>query len=130
MDLTIDTSAVLAVLLNEPARARLLEVTRGVELRSPGSLPWEVGNACSALIKRGRLDSNSAASVLSSFHQIPIQLVSVEIEEAVRLAGDHDLYAYDANMIVCAQRHRTPLLTLDGALATIAGRVGIEVLEV
>jgi predicted nucleic acid-binding protein len=118
------------VLLNETTRTRLLEITRGSELRAPGSLPWEIGNACSALIKRGRLDADGAAVVLSSFQKVPIQLASVDMDEAMRLAAEHHLYAYDAYMIVCARRHRTPLLTLDAALARTASKVGIEVLEV
>jgi predicted nucleic acid-binding protein len=130
VDLTIDTSAVLAVVLNEPTRAKLLKITRGAELRSPGSLPWEVGNACSALVRRGRLDADTAASALQSFQRIPIQLVPVELDEAVSLAAVHGLYAYDAYMIVCALRHRTPLLTLDGAMARTAGEIGLDVLEV
>jgi predicted nucleic acid-binding protein len=130
MDLTIDTSAVLAVLLNEPTRSRLVELTRGAELRSPGSLPWEVGNACSALISRGRLDISGATSALQSFQRIPIRLVHVELEDAVRVAADHGLYAYNALMIVCARRTGTPLLTLDAALARAADEIGLHVLEV
>ena len=130
MDVTIDTSAVLAVVLNEPSRASLLDLTRGAVLRSPGSLRWEVGNACSALVKRGRLDIDQAAAAIASFQQIPIQLVAVELDEAVTLAAEHGLYAYDAYMLVCAQRHRTPLLTLDRPLAAIARELGVQVLEV
>jgi predicted nucleic acid-binding protein len=130
VDLTVDTSAVLAVVLNEPTRGRLLEATRGAELRSPASLPWEVGNACSALIKRGRLDADRAAAAIASFQQIPIQLVQVELDEAVRLAAETNLYAYDAYMLVCARRARTPLLTLDAALGRAAKKIGVQVLEV
>jgi predicted nucleic acid-binding protein len=130
VDLTIDTSAVLAVVLNEPSRATLIEITRGAELLSPGSLPWEIGNACSALVKRGRLDEEKAASAIASFQKIPIQLVAVEIEEAVRVSSENGLYAYDAYMLVCARRHRTPLLTLDRALARVAVGMGLQVLGV
>jgi predicted nucleic acid-binding protein len=130
VDLTVDTSAVLAVVLKEPSRAQLLEVTRGAELRAPGSLPWEIGNACSALVKRGRLDAKQASLAIASYQQIPIQLVPIELEESVRLASEHGIYAYDAYMLTCARRFRTPLLTLDDALARIAQKVGIHVLEV
>ena len=87
MDLTVDTSAVLAVVLNEPSRAQLLEVTRGAELRAPGSLPWEVGNACSALVRRGRLDAKQASLAIASYQQIPIQLVPIELEESALVDG-------------------------------------------
>ena len=130
MDLTVDTSAVLAVVLNEPTRATLLEITRGAELRAPGSLPWEVGNACSALVKRGRLDGERAGAAVAAFQRIPIQLVPVEVDESVRLAAELGLYAYDAYMLTCARRSRTPLLTLDEPLARAARKVGIQVLEV
>jgi hypothetical protein len=71
MEITVDTSAIMAVLLNEPSKERLREQTRGVELVSAPTLPWEVGNGLSALFKRKRLDRNQAAIALMSFRQIP-----------------------------------------------------------
>lgn len=46
------------------------------------------------------------------------------------LAEELDIYAYDAFILECARKYRTPLLSLDGPQRRIAIELGIEVLEV
>lgn len=130
MDLTIDASAVMAVILNEPSKPNLLEATRGAELISAPSLPWEIGNALSALFKRRRIDLAQAELALQSFREIPVRLPSLEIESSVVLAERHDVYAYDAYVIECARRYKTPLLSLDRRQCEVARSEGIATLEV
>ena len=45
MKLVADTSVFLAVTLEEPERARIIELTAGTELLAPEVLPFEIGNA-------------------------------------------------------------------------------------
>ena len=130
MDLTVDASVVMAVILNEPSKPELLEATRGAELISAPSLPWEVGNALSALFKRRRIDVAQAELALESFRQVPVRLPSLEIESSVVLAERHDVYAYDAYVIECARRYQTPLLSLDRRQCEVARSEGIATLEV
>jgi uncharacterized protein with PIN domain len=42
MDIVIDTSALVAVILAEPERETIIEATMGNTLIGPGSIPWEV----------------------------------------------------------------------------------------
>ena len=130
MEYTVDASAVLAVILNEPSRARLLEVTQGVELVSAPTLPWEVGNALSALLRRAQLGLDQARAALESFERIALRLADVDLGAAVELAEKHRMYAYDAYVLECARRHRTPLLSLDGPQREVGRRMGLEVVEV
>ena len=130
MDVTVDASVVMAVILNEPAKQGLLERTRGAELFSAPSLPWEVGNALSAMFKRRRLNLEQAKGALTSYGAIPIRLPEVDIEAAVTLAERHDVYAYDAYLIECARRYQTPLLSLDRRQCEVARKEGVEVMEV
>ena len=130
MEITADTSAIMAVVLNEAAKPKLLERTRGAELVTAPTLPWEVGNSLSALFKRKRIDLDQANAALKSFRQIPLRLGEISLEAAVELAKEQDIYAYDAYILECARKYRTPLLSLDGAQRKIAKRLGIEVLEV
>ncbi len=44
MDIVIDTSALIAVIVGEPERNRIVELTTGNTLIGPGSIPWEIGN--------------------------------------------------------------------------------------
>lgn len=126
----VDTSALLAVLLSEPEREALLAVTAGATLVAPASVPWEIGNALSAMIKRGRISAAQAQQVVESYTQIPLRLIDVDLGAAVDVAGELGLYAYDAYFIVCAAVHRAPLLTLDAALARAAKGAGLRLVEV
>ncbi len=47
----IDTSAVIAVVTNEVHKPALIQLTKGIELLSPASLPFEVGNAFSGHVQ-------------------------------------------------------------------------------
>ena len=130
MDISVDTSTIMAVILNEPTKAALLRATQGADLRAAPSLPWEVGNALTALFKRGRIELGQAQKAVESFEAIPVQLADVDVWEAVRLGHEHGIYAYDAYVLECARRYGTPLLSLDGPQCEIARKLGIEVLEV
>ncbi len=130
MDLTVDASVVMAVILNEPSKPKLLEATGGAELISAPSLPWEIGNALSALFKRRRIDMAQAELALESFQRIPVRLPSLEIASSVVLAERHDVYAYDAYVIECARRYQTPLLSLDRRQCEVARAEGVATLEV
>lgn len=52
MDIVIDTSAIIAVIVDEPERERIIELTRGNTLIGPGSILWEIGNAFSTMFER------------------------------------------------------------------------------
>ena len=52
MDIVIDTSVLIAVIVGEPERDRIVELTTGNTLIGPGCIPWEVGNAFSAMFKQ------------------------------------------------------------------------------
>ena len=129
-DIVIDTSAILAVLLNEPERAGLLGATRGAALWAPPSVPWEVGNALSALVKRRRLAAADAHQAVRSFEQIPLQHVAIDLGRAVLLATQLGLYAYDAYLLEATRVRGCGLLTLDRALVRAAQVTGLDVLEV
>lgn len=126
----IDTSAILAVVANEPERPALIAATAGRELIAPGSVPWEIGNALSAMLKRRRITPAQAQEAVAVFRRIQIRLVDVDLSEAVRIAAGSNIYAYDAYLIACARSRRLPLLTLDRGLARAAAQAGVTLVEV
>lgn len=128
--LVVDTSVILAVLLNEPSKATVIARTAGVELVAPASLPWEVGNALSALLERKRLSLEEARQALTGYDQIPLRVFDIRLEDAINIAAQRGIYAYDAYFIACAQQLPAALITLDGGLAVAARAVGVEVIEV
>lgn len=129
MELVIDTSALLAVLLGEPERAALITLTLSATLLAPGSVPWEVGNGLIAGFRRKRLSARQVRDAWTSFERIPLRLVDVAVPTALGLAEQLGLYAYDAYIMEAARARRVPLLALDGRLRTAAAKLGLEVWE-
>jgi predicted nucleic acid-binding protein len=126
----VDTSVIVAVAMNEADAPAILDATKGVEVFAPASLPWEVGNAISAMFKRKRIDLAEALGVLEIFNRMPIELLDIRFERALELASTLGVYAYDAYIIACAERVSSPLITLDSGLIAAAGKCGVPVLEI
>ena len=130
MNIVVDTSVIIAVIANEPEKAGLIRRTQGAELLAPRSLHWEIGNAFSAMLKRRRVTLEQAKSAIESYRQIPLNLVDVDLVQAIDLGSRLNIYAYDAYIIACAIHQKCPLISLDQGLIQAAKRVGVEILEV
>ena len=130
MDLVIDTSVLIAAILNEPEKAEIVGVTLGHTLVGPESIRWEIGNAFSAMFKKGRISLRVAQQALAVFEDIPIRYLNVDFKQALKLAHDNKIYAYDAYFLDCALRHKAPLISLDSQMLVTARRLGIHILEI
>ncbi len=129
MNITIDTSALIAVIGNEESRQRIIEITKGHSLCAPISVHWEIGNAFSAMFKRRQLSIEKAKQALTAYRNIPIKFVDVPLEQTLEISNALNIYAYDAYLIQCAQQTSTSLLTLDNGLKVAAKEKGVHVLE-
>jgi predicted nucleic acid-binding protein len=129
MQVVADTNIFLAVALNEPEKPRILQMTVGAELFAPEILPYEIGNALSAMVKRQRLSAAQARSALVAARSIPVRLLSIDIADALQSATDFGLYAYDAYVLQCARSVPAPLLTLDGRMRQVAAELKIPLLD-
>jgi len=130
MDIVIDTSALVAVIVGEPERNKLIEITKGNNLIGPGSIPWEIGNAFSSMFKRNRLSVEEAQKGLLIFSSIPLRYIEPNFIRVLRLSKETNMYAYDAYFLDCAIRHKAPLLTLDKKLKAAATNLKLNILEV
>ncbi len=129
MYITIDTSALIAVIGNEESKRGIIEITRGYSLCAPVSVHWEIGNAFSAMFKRQKLSLELAKQALAAYREIPIKYIDVPLEKTLEITHAQNMYAYDAYLILCAQQTSTSLLTLDKGLKAIAEKMGVSVLE-
>lgn len=130
MPIVTDTSVIIAVILNEPTKSRIIEETKSQELIAPDSLKWEIGNAFSALFKRKKISFEQAIAGFEIFMQIPIRYPDTDFNNAIKISYEHNIYAYDAYFLSLAQKHKCPFITLDGPLQKIAIKMGIKVVEV
>jgi len=130
MALVVDTSVILAVVLNEPTKARLIQLTTGADLIAPLSLHWEIGNALSAMLKRKRTTEEEAQAALLEYQKIPIRFLDVPLDTTLQIVAQYRIYAYDAYFIVCARQQSSALITLDKGLHTVARAAHISLPEV
>ena len=130
MDIVIDTSALLAVILGEPERDGVITSTRGHNLIGPGSIQWEVGNAFSALLKRRLISAADIQRGSEIFEIIPLRYMAIGLGSALAIAQRTNIYAYDAYFLDCAMRYAAPVLTLDKGMKRAAKMLDIRIVEV
>ncbi len=130
MGVLVDANIYLAVILDEPEKKSIVELTQNSELVSPLVLPYEIGNALSAMFKRDRLTKVQVVDCFDIYNTIPVRLVDVDIKAALQIASDFSIYAYDAYYLEIATRFKFNLLSLDKKMMSVASEMGIHVLEV
>lgn len=129
MNIVSDTNILLAVVFNEPEKDDIVQLTSGNEAIAPEIMPYEVGNALSAMVKRKQITHKEALQALQSVNTIPVRLMSIDITQALKLAIDFNIYAYDAYFLQCAINQSCPLLTLDKRMIKVAKELNIQILE-
>ena len=129
MNLVTDTNIFLAVALEEPEKEKIIAVTSAAIPIAPEILPYEIGNALSAMVKRSQISHSQAFSALESVNNIPVRLVKPDIKKSLEIAVEFNIYAYDAYFIQCARLLSCPLLTLDKRMKQVSRDLGVELLE-
>jgi predicted nucleic acid-binding protein len=130
MNIVVDASVIVAVIVNESSKPDIIQATQGADLIAPASIHWEIANAFSAMFKRNRLSLTDALKAIAIYQNIPIRFVEVELEESLRIAHQLSIYAYDAYLLRCAQKQKAPLFSMDKALLRLAKELKLQVIEV
>ncbi|SLM32715.1 Putative nucleic acid-binding protein, contains PIN domain [Desulfamplus magnetovallimortis] len=130
MNIIADTNIFLAVALYEAEREQIIKLTIGHELIAPEILPFEIGNALSAMLKKHRITPDELIDTWDATQKIPVDLRSVDIREALAIASKFNIYAYDAYFLTCAISLRSPLMTLDRRMNEVGKLLGVHIMEV
>jgi predicted nucleic acid-binding protein len=128
MDILLDASAIMAIVLNEPNKDVIIKLTKGAILLSPEMISYEIGNALISLYKRHKLRENEVIEAYNSFKKIPIRLLDVNMEMALEISCKYKIYAYDAYYLETAKRLKLPLITFDKSMQNIALDMNIIIL--
>jgi predicted nucleic acid-binding protein len=129
MQVVADTNTFLAVALEEPEKPWLIRATNGHSLVAPEVLPFEIGNALTAMLKKGTLRAAEVGPAWDAVQAIAVELRGIDVRSALGIATKFGIHAYDAYFLECALSLRLPLLTLDKGLRTVARELSIPVLE-
>jgi len=130
MKIVVDTSVVIAVIVNEKHKKQLTKITKGASLIAPISLHWEIGNAFSVMFKRKRINLKNATRAVGHYYKIPLRFIEPDLKSSLEISDNLGIYAYDAYFIQCAIQHKAPLLSLDRALLQHAQEIGIKIIGV
>ena len=129
MDILIDASAIMPVLIDEPEKSHIVNLTKNCNLMAPSILPHEIGNALTRLKKRHILNGQEVIMAFSDFKKIPLRLLDTDIENALKIACKYKIYAYDAYYLELAIRLNLPLLTLDAPMKKVARDLKLRIWE-
>jgi predicted nucleic acid-binding protein len=129
MEIVSDASVFLSVALMENDRGWIIEKTSGCSIISPEILPYEIGNALIAMNRKGRLSDREILRAFDIAQKIPVRLVPVRISDAMKIAVQFNIYAYDAYYIRCCIENKLALISLDNRMGDVAKLLGIKVVE-
>ena len=116
----IDTSALAAIVFNEPASAEIADLIRGCELVAPELLTYEMANVCLVKIRRRSAPRELLLAALA-MPGLRVETVTVDHRALVPLAEATGLTIYDASYLWLARELGADLVTLDRELAAVAG---------
>lgn len=128
MKIIIDASCVLAVLLGEVSAEEIIKKTEECQLFSARCLPFEIGNALTAAIKRRRISVEDALMVFEEYKKIPVTLIEPDFSASIKYGGEENQYAYDMYYMSCALSNGFPLLVFDKRFKEIAEKRGVKCL--
>jgi predicted nucleic acid-binding protein len=130
---TIDTSTLVAYLLEEGGSEAIRELlSEGVE-----SVPLIIKESSNAVLEARRQKRISPAEgervlqAILALSEANIKLVPQEglIQEAFKIAMEHDLTIYDSIYIALAMRSESTLASRDKKQAAVAAKLGVKTID-
>jgi predicted nucleic acid-binding protein len=129
MEILLDASAIIAVIADEPESQIVINCTQDATIVSPNIISCEIANALTRMMRKNVIISEEQMiSLVKNFKRIPIKIVNIDIEKALKIAWHYKIYAYDAFYLEVAKRLQLPIVTFDRAMKKIGKELGIDVL--
>jgi predicted nucleic acid-binding protein len=130
--IVVDASALVEVLLNTPASAKMMErlFGRADTLHAPHLLDLEVAQVLRRYTLSGEMSVERSEQALEDLADLPLNRYPHDIFLLRIWSLRRNLTAYDAAYVALAEALDAPLITRDAALARIPGhRACVEVLR-
>jgi len=129
MNMTIDASIIVAIIVNEKKKYRLLELTAGKNLIAPSNIHNEILQIFLLMNRRNWIRNDQLGDAINIYQKIPIRRVDIPLQELALLSQKLNISANDAGYLLTAKKYKAPLLTIDHNLAIPANKFGIRVIE-
>lgn len=127
MNILLDASAIIAIILNEQSRDKIISLTENATLLSPEIVSYEIGNALINLLKKQKITEEELFEAYVKFVSIPIRNIKVDIEKALKIACKYRIHAYDAYYLETAHRLKIPLITFDISMKNVGLDMKIDI---
>ncbi len=75
------------------------------------------------------LSADEVTTAWDSIQSIQVELYKTNTRNALEIASNFNIYAYDAYFLECASNLKLPLLTLDRRLRNVAEENQIKIIE-
>jgi len=128
MEILMDACAIMAVIVKEPERNLVIQLTQDAVMVSPDIVSCEIANALTKMMKKKIIEKERMINAFNYFRKIPIKTIEVDIEKALEIAWDYKIYAYDACYLESAKRLNLPLLTFDATMIKAGKELGINII--
>ncbi|MGQ0676195.1 MAG: type II toxin-antitoxin system VapC family toxin [Rhodospirillales bacterium] len=112
----VDASAAAALLFREDGSTDVAVALEGALLAAPVLLPFEIANVCLKKIRRYPAMRDGLVAAFGMFPRLGVRLLPINQPEALLLAEQTSLSAYDASYLWLAWTMRAELVTLDRRL--------------
>ena len=130
--IVVDASALLEVLLNTPASARISErlFGRNDTLHAPHVLDLEIAQVLRRYTLSGEMGTNRSKQALEDLADLSLNRYPHDVFLLRIWALRHNLTAYDAAYVALAEALDAPLITRDSALSRASGhRARVELIR-
>jgi predicted nucleic acid-binding protein len=128
MEVLMDACAIMAVIVKEPERDLIIQLTQDAVMVSPNMVSYEIANALTKMMKKKIIEKERMINAFNYFKKIPMKTIEIDIEKALEIAWDYKIYAYDACYLESAKRLNLPLLTFDANMIKVGKSLGIKLL--
>ncbi len=134
MTITIDTSALVAYLLEEEGSQKIRELlSEGVQ-----SLPLLIKESCNAVLEArrqkriSREESEKILEAIRTLSEANIKMLPQEnfISDAFKIASENNLTIYDSLYIALARNPGSSLASKDKRQIEIAEKLGVKIFKV
>jgi predicted nucleic acid-binding protein len=128
MEIITDACAIMAVIVKEPERDLVIQLTKDAVILSPNMVSYEIANALTKMMKKKVIEKERMIDAFEYFKKIPIKSIEIDIKKALEIAWNYKIYAYDACYLESSKRLNLPLLTFDGNMIKVGKELGIKIL--
>jgi len=128
MEIIVDCCAIMAVIVKEPERDIVIQLTQNAVIISPDMVKYEIANALTKMMKKKIIEKERMINAFIYFKNIPIKTIEINFEKALEIAWEYKIYSYDACYLEAAQRLNLPLLTFDDNMIKIGKDLGLNIL--